>query len=199
MSEKQPQGNYYNKYESKNIIEKKLMQGFFNSINKSLDKIKFENVLEAGCGEWRVTDYIKRKYDCNIEGFDIGETAIEKAKESFPDIPFYIRSIYKLPYKEEFDLVVCCEVLEHLDEYEKALEELFRVSKRYVLISVPSEPLWRCLNLCRFKYIKALGNTPGHVNHWNNKSFKELLSKYGKIIDCQKPLPWQMILLEKRQ
>lgn len=197
MKAEQPQGNYYNKYESKNIIERKLMQGFFHSIDQMLTKVKFNNVLEAGCGEGRVTHYIKSTYQCSIQGFDIGEEAVEKAKISYPDIPFCIQSIYELPYEEEFDLVICCEVLEHLEEYEKALKELFRISKKYVLISVPSEPLWRVLNLCRFKYIKELGNTPGHINHWNHRAFNKLLSQYGKIIDVKTPIPWQMLLLEK--
>lgn len=88
-------------------------------------------------------------------------------------------------------------MIEHLEQYEKALEELFRISKKYVLVSVPREPLWRFLNLCRLKYVKDLGNTPGHINHWGHKEFKRLLSKYGNIIDTQSPLPWQVILLEK--
>ena len=42
----------------------------------------------------------------------------------------------------EFDMAVCTEVLEHLDNFHPMVDELFRVSRRYVLISLPN-----CLSL----------------------------------------------------
>ena len=36
---------------------------------------------------------------------------------------------------------------------------------------MPREPLWRGLNMARGAYLKDLGNTPGHVNHWSKRSF----------------------------
>ncbi len=200
MKNAQPQGNYYDKYGSKNKIVIKLMSNFFNSLDECLKSIEFSNVVEAGCGEGKVTNHIYENYKCAIEGFDIGEEAIEKAKREFSNINFDVKSIYDLPYKEnQFDLVVCCEVLEHLDNYDKALKELMRISSKYVIISVPCEPIWRILNLCRLKYISNLGNTPGHINHWSKKSFINLLKKYGDIKVIKSPLPWTMILLEKRK
>ena len=195
----QPEGNYYNKYESQNIVEKRIMNGFFKSINNCLGDIKFNTVLEAGCGEGKVTNYIKEYYNCQIEGFDIGANAIKKAQKDFREIQFCVKSIYDAGYEDNsFDLVLCCEVLEHLEEYDRAMEELLRISNKYVLISVPCEPLWRILNMCRFKYIKDLGNTPGHINHWSKAAFINFLKRYGKIMKVESPLPWTMVLLEKQ-
>ncbi len=199
MINKQPQGNYYDKYGSNNKIVIKLMNGFFNSLDECLNKIEFNNVVEAGCGEGKITNHIYNNFKCNIKGFDIGENAIKKARADFKEINFEIKSIYDLKYEtNNFDLVVCCEVLEHLDEYRKALNELTRISNKYILISVPCEPIWRVLNLCRFKYITNLGNTPGHINHWSKKGIINLLSEYGNIIHVKMPIPWTMILLEKK-
>ncbi len=122
-----PTGNYYDKYNSKNKIEQMLMQGFFKSLSECLDVIDFENVLEAGCGEGEVINYISRlpKFSGRgiLEAFDIGKEEICKAKESFPHITFFEKSIYESGYKDNsFDLVVCCEVLEHVTDYEKALK-----------------------------------------------------------------------------
>lgn len=198
MNIEQPQGNYYDKYGSNNRIVVKLMNGFFSALDECLKSIKFNNVVEAGCGEGKITNYICKNFNCNIEGFDIGEEAINKAKASFKNLKFEVKSIYDLEYKENsFDLVVCCEVLEHLDQYERALDELIRISNKYVLVSVPREPVWRVLNLVRFKYVGNLGNTPGHINHWSKKKFINLLNGYGNIKKIKSPLPWTMILLEK--
>lgn len=39
---------------------------------------------------------------------------------------------------KEFDMVVCTEVLEHLENFHELIDEIFRVSNRYVLISLPN-------------------------------------------------------------
>ena len=83
--------------------------------------------------------------------------------------------------------------MEHLENPEKALSELARITKKYVIISTPNEPIWRILNCVRGKYIKDFGNTPGHINHWSSKSLKKMISKYFKIIEVKKPLPWTIV------
>ena len=55
------------------------------------------------------------------------------------------------------------EVLEYLGNPKVALQELFRVYCKYVLISVPYESLWSILNILRGKYVKCLGNTLGYI------------------------------------
>lgn len=44
-----------------------------------------------------------------------------------------------LPYEENsFDVVLCCDVLEHLENIHDVFDELCRVSKKYVIISLPN-------------------------------------------------------------
>jgi hypothetical protein len=85
-------------------------------------------------------------------------------------------------------------VLEHLTDYEAALKELFRVASGYVLISVPNEPLWRILNIFRLKYLKYLGNTPGHINHWSPAKLKKVLNNFGKVVKIETSIPWIICL-----
>ena len=59
----------------------------------------------------------------------------------------------------------------------------------------PLEPLWRGLNLARGAYVKALGNTPGHVNHWSKRSFVSLLGRHGEVVEARSPFPWTMLLV----
>jgi ubiquinone/menaquinone biosynthesis C-methylase UbiE len=97
----------------------------------------------------------------------------------------------------EFDCLFLLEVLEHLANVDLALKELFRVSRNYVVISVPHEPIWSILNILRLKYLKSVGNTPDHINHWSPASIKRLFSRYGKIEKTYLSLPWIIVLAKK--
>lgn len=176
---KQPEGNFFDKYNNSNKIVKYLMNGFFSSIKELLKDIKFKNVMEAGCGEGYVSDFVYRNYrNLHIDSFDISEKVINQAKKDFPYINFSTGSIYKIECEDNtYDLVIASEVLEHLEEPQRALKELMRISKRYILLSVPNEPIWRILNMARGKYIKDFGNTPGHIQNWNKKTFLDMIGR----------------------
>lgn len=179
----QPEGNFYDKYNSRNIIVKKLMEGFFSSMQGILAGISYQTVLEAGCGEGHVSNFLyKNKKGVQFDAFDVSEKVIRQAQKDYPHIHFRTGSIYDIDCEDNtYDLVVASEVLEHLEEPQKALEELFRVSKKYVFISVPNEPIWRILNMLRGKYWRNLGNTPGHVNHWGKHTFMEQFVSGGGV------------------
>ena len=86
-------------------------------------------------------------------------------------------------------------MLEHVPDPEATVAEMARVARRHLLVSVPREPLWRALNLARGAYVKDLGNTPGHVNHWSRRAFVALLSRHGRVLDVRSPFPWTMLLV----
>jgi 2-polyprenyl-3-methyl-5-hydroxy-6-metoxy-1,4-benzoquinol methylase len=101
-----------------------------------------------------------------------------------------------LPYADgEFDLVCATEVLEHVPGPEHVVAEMARVAARHLLVSVPREPLWRALNLARGAYVRELGNTPGHLNHWSRHGFATLLARHGEVVELRTPLPWTMLLV----
>ena len=77
-----------------------------------------------------------------------------------------------LPFADdEFEIATAMEVLEHVPDAADVLSEMARVSSKWILVSVPREPLWRGLNMARGAYWRDLGNTPGHINHWSKRSF----------------------------
>jgi SAM-dependent methyltransferase len=101
-----------------------------------------------------------------------------------------------LPFADgEFELASAIEVLEHVPDPEHTLSEMARCASRHLLVSVPHEPLWRMLNMARGAYWTALGNTPGHLNHWSRRSFVELLSRHGEVAEVRSPFPWTMLLV----
>jgi hypothetical protein len=92
-------------------------------------------------------------------------------------------------------LVSAIEVLEHLPDPKRTLAEMTRCAQRHLLVSVPREPLWRALNVLRGAYLPALGNTPGHLNHWSKDAFVRLLSGRGEVVAVRSPLPWTILLV----
>jgi ubiquinone/menaquinone biosynthesis C-methylase UbiE len=189
-------------YGSSNALVKMMIENYYEKI-KDIIKVYFrENmtVLEVGCGAAESSDKIFKMLNGQqfvISDYDI--RYVNKIREHKPYLKVSQESVYELKRAENsFDAVFFLEVLEHLENYELALSELFRVSKEYVIIAVPNEPLWRLLNLARLKYIKDGGNTPGHINHWSLFSLTKLISKYGKIIRYYQPLPWIILLVKKQ-
>ena len=103
----------------------------------------------------------------------------------------------RLPFADgEFELAAAIEVLEHVPDAEHTVAEMARVARGgHLLVSVPREPLWRGLNMARGAYVKDLGNTPGHLNHWSRKAFVALLSRHGTVEEVRSPFPWTMLLV----
>ena len=57
------------------------------------------------------------------------------------------------PNRDSAELIVCCEVMEHLGDPEAALETLASLASPWAIVSVPREPLWRALNLARVRVV----------------------------------------------
>lgn len=77
------------------------------------------------------------------------------------------------------------------------MKELIRVSKKYLVLSVPQEPLFMMGNLLRGKNVKRLGNDIEHINHWSNRGFVRFVGKYLKVKQNITPLPWTLLVTEK--
>lgn len=194
-------GNTYDKYGTANPVARYLMQGFLDNVNSLIDSVQPKSIHEVGCGEGHLSRILCR-YKVPIQASDFSTQIIDiaRAQEQIEDcqINWKVASVYDLKAEEDSaHLVVCCEVLEHLPDPDSALEILHQLASPYLLISVPREPLWRCLNLMRGKYIGQGGNTPGHINHWGKKSFAEIISRYFEILTVRSPLPWTMILCQR--
>jgi len=185
------------KHTSKNPIQKFLINNFYGSLTSTIKDLSINTILDAGCGEgFTMNKLVNLKIGKKIEGVEYSEDSIRYGKKLFPKLMIKQGSVYDLPYKNNsFDLIICTEVLEHLEEPSKALQEMLRVTKKYLIVSVPNEPLFRLSNFLRGKNFKRLGNDEGHINHWTSWGFKKLLIQ--NKINVQRtilPFPWIMIM-----
>ncbi len=194
-------GTASNKYESKNPISQYLLRQFDQRIADLVQQAKPKTILEIGCGEGHVTDILLKNSDATIQAFDISQTIVNIAKRTLESsrVDFQQFNIYDLAEKQAADLVVCCEVLEHLETPEIALQRLAEKAAPYAIISVPREPIWRILNFIRGVYITDFGNSPGHIKHWSQKGFIQFVEQQFEIVSVKAPLPWTVLLVKSKQ
>jgi len=192
-------GNAYDKYGSRNPFVRWIMKGFSGTLSCLVKKANPRTIHEIGCGEGYWVLHWNRQ-GIEARGSDFSEKVINLARDNAKDggvspAVFAQSSIYDVKSgRDSADLIVCCEVLEHLERPEAGLSALKRVATDYVILSVPREPIWRALNMMRGKYLASIGNTPGHIQHWSTAKFTDFVGRYFDIVEVQTPLPWTMLL-----
>jgi 2-polyprenyl-3-methyl-5-hydroxy-6-metoxy-1,4-benzoquinol methylase len=155
----------------------------------------------VGCGEGELAMRLARA-GLDVRGSDASAEVVAEARRRSADaglpVEFKAAPIEELdPEQDAAELVVCCEVLEHLPDPERGLEAVARLASPWLVVSVPREPLWRALNLARLKYVGDLGNTPGHLGHWSRRSFVNFIAGRVEVVEVRSPLPWTMALCRR--
>lgn len=150
-------------------INRRLLS-FKDCINEHKD---INNILDAGCSKGYLN---KINTDKKLFGIDI-------SKKLLDDIQGYTEvkegSLLKIPYKtNQFDLVVCFQVLEHIEDYQKAIKELIRVSNKYILLSTDF-----VTKSDRIFSRDPLKNPHGHMHQFNINKFMNLLMKENLKIE----------------
>jgi 2-polyprenyl-3-methyl-5-hydroxy-6-metoxy-1,4-benzoquinol methylase len=194
-----PTGNTFDKYGSTNPVVRRLMSGFQRTLDELFAEAAPESVLDIGCGEGVLTEqWAQRLGSGRVVGTDLDDPKLEAewAARRRPNLQFQVMPVESLSFADdEFELVGATEVLEHVDHPEAAVAEMARVARRWLLVSVPHEPLWRALNIARGAYLRDLGNTPGHLNHWTRAGFVGMLGAHGQVVQTRSPFPWTMLLV----
>lgn len=112
-------------------------QAHYDWILKIAGNVKGKKVLDIGCGDG-VLSYLLAKAGAEVTGIDNDEYGLMYAHENLERenkkkklaCTFVNASAYAMPFEQEtFDIVVCCEVIEHVQETGKLLAEARRVLK----------------------------------------------------------------------
>jgi 2-polyprenyl-3-methyl-5-hydroxy-6-metoxy-1,4-benzoquinol methylase len=191
-------GNTYDKYGSTNPVVRRLMAGFEATLDELFAAAAPRSLLDVGCGEGVLTERWARLIDGRVVGIDLDDPLLHEQwrTRTAPNLEYRVMKAERMPFGDgEFDVASAIEVLEHVPDPAHTVAEMARVAQRWLLVSVPREPLWRGLNVARGAYIKDLGNTPGHVNHWSKRAFVALLSRHGEVVEARSPFPWTMLLV----
>lgn len=140
---------------------------------------KNRNVIDIGCGDGFLLHCLTKRLKCDFWGLDISAVRIKRLKNRLPFIRTVKGDILKLPFENnQFDAVICSEVLEHVPNFEKAINELIRITKKELIITVPNDQGLKkviCPRCEKEHYVD------GHMNKFNVKTFKELIRLYSDI------------------
>ena len=150
------------------------------------------SLLDAACGNGIFTNMALERFpDMKIMAFDRSETALKYVKSRK-----IIAGIDEIPFPDSsFDAVVAHDVIEHLpvNVYSKAIRELSRVAKKYIIIAVPyMENLQDNISEC--PSCKTIFNNDLHLRSFDKSSIKDLFFEYGflcaNIKTCEKNTFW---------
>jgi len=194
-------GNY-RKYTSRNPAQRWLVERFLKEVDELVGQaIGFGvdegiRVLDVGCGEGFVLERLCHRFPAvHFCGIDLDQAALSETRRRCPDVAVQVADAAALPFvAHSFDLVLCLEVLEHLEHPQGALDELYRVSRGQVLVSVPHQPFFSLANLLRGKNWNNAGDDPDHRQRWRPKAFLRFLGEGMEVVHTEYAFPWVLAL-----
>jgi SAM-dependent methyltransferase len=181
---------------ARNQAGRLLIKVFLETLVALISRVGPRTILDVGCAEGLVIRQLGISWPAvELYGVDIDIRLLRVAQDIASTATYLVANAYQLPLRDRYyDLVICTEVLEHLEDPRAAMAEILRVAKGHCLISVPNEPWWRIANMMRGAFLADCGNTPGHINHWSRQGFIKFLDNYLDVVTVQCPFPWVMVL-----
>ncbi len=187
-----PLSDNLRKYKSRNPLKRILLSRFIKQLLDVYSEKRGKELLEVGCGEGMLLkEFAQRWPSLKLSGLDVSPDAIRAAERIAPEASLLEGSAFDLPFESDsFDTVLCVEVLEHLSDPARAMQEIARVASQRIILSVPHEPWFRLGNLAVLSHPLTLGNPPDHCNHWRVGSFLSWASEWMDIERVETPFPW---------
>ncbi|HTU14262.1 MAG TPA: class I SAM-dependent methyltransferase [Solirubrobacterales bacterium] len=181
----------YAKFQTGNPVVRRMIDRFYGVVSDTIHPLSPASVLDAGCGEGETLMRLRPELPARPVGIDLNDESVRFAQERLPYADLRHSDVMNMDFDDgEFDLVLCLEVLEHLDRPGDGLRSIARVCRRDLVISVPHEPWFRLGSLARGKYIRTWGNHPEHVNHWNPRTLRGFLESQVEVVEVTGSMPW---------
>jgi len=159
-------------------------------IMKLLSRLDVKSMLDVGGAEGYKSHIARQLFGLRVHTSDLSEEACKRAREIF-DLEATALDIHDLPFADgEFDVLTCSETLEHVIDPARATDELLRVAKKAVIITVPVEDPdhlqehysnnnhVNAFDVDSFDYLKDRGYT---VRSW--KYLNKRILYYGMLLE----------------
>lgn len=152
-----------------------------------MEGLKPKSILDFGCGLGGGLNILANNFKItNAIGIDISSTLIAYAKKKYPQYTFIQGDRQKLK-KYRVDLVIFCDVLEHLEDIPGILK-LARIRANYIGIKIPLEKTWliSLLNNLHLKEKKSRSYWGGHLYEFDQREVQIILRRAGLKILAKK-------------
>ncbi len=172
-------------YHSDSFLERNIWGKKKQVVKEILDSIKYESVIDIGCGDGELFSLIKK--NSKYTGVDISPTQLKSFKNSLnstSNMPVLIEAdVSSLPLEtNSFDVAIACDVLEHVIDPLVVINEIKRVVKKggYVIIGIPNENL---LEMVRLMTLRFPLRSPDHLyaiyHNDIKKHFTNIIKRVG--------------------
>ena len=166
---------------------------FADNILQNISK-NSRSLIDIACGDGYILyEALKSKkpHIRNIYGLDLANMRLQRTKKFVPKTKLVQGSIFNLPFKNNsFDAVVCSETLEHLENYQNAISELIRITKKELLITVPNEEI---LSIERCPRCNHHFHINDHINSFNGKILKAVIKQQSDEVRIKKTIKFHTI------
>jgi ubiquinone/menaquinone biosynthesis C-methylase UbiE len=179
------------------------IDNIFRIFDQNLRTYAPHNILDIGCGDGDRTIRIAKYYNVsmsNVHGLDYNVDSITTCKKVFNANSIDLETD-DIPYKDNtFDLVICNQVLEHLNNYKKTISEAIRVTKNegYIVFGIPNlaHLINRIYLLFGFQPL-CIHLDSSHVRSFTHRNFVKLLNSLesARLIDCKGSLMYPLPFL----
>ena len=136
-----------------------------------LFRYDFKKILDLGCGSGhKLLTYFQ---GLEVIGFEI-EPTLQWLKNKYPNNRWEL-SDFKKPFKEPVDLVICCDVIEHILDPDALLRWISSIDCKLIVLSTPDRTI--------FKNEKGPPRNICHIREWTFEEFKAYISQWFTILD----------------
>jgi hypothetical protein len=171
------EGDVYEKASKSWFLPRRLWHWHKNK--KIAEKVDGERILDAGCGSGTMLKFLKGK---NVVGIDIGKNFLTFCCRNYGG-DFICADIQNLPFKEKsFDTIICSEVLEHVENPEKALRDFNRVGENVILTTPNISFRWALIEAIWTRIRGKMLETKHKA--FTRRRLRYLMQKTGFEIQC---------------
>ena len=131
--------------------------------------LQFGDVLDAGCAQPYLLQDIMRQRRVPAYGCDVSAAVVEENRRRCAGAEFAVVDLSRARWAggRQFDLVVCSEVIEHIDDWRRALGHVAAMARRHLLVTVPSG------------HVYPIDRHVGHVRHFDGAELNAELERGG--------------------